>query len=428
MFSVLFLVAPAWSLSLDEAVDAALLRSPVSELAEARVDEARAKVWQATAPMLPRASVSGGSLWQKEVIVDFRYALIDALEAGTGGAPQPSEFDEVDWPTLQFPQQWQFSLDGQQALVVPQAWLWRRAARQGEALAGEQGEADLYQLGAYVLQAWHASARHAALLQDAQEALALAERIETLADTLVENGVATTDQLLQVQAALAAARATVARAQAASSAADAALKLMTGRDEPADAFQVPAALPSLDQALAQLNRPDQQLAAQQLEAAQAVVWAERSGAMPVIGLTGQYYGIEPYSEFVEQWNYKVQLGFTVPFLNGGAVAAKVSEAKAQREKARAAQRLITEQAELEVIQTHGELAAAMASLQERKTALDLANQAVTAAENRLKNGAGSLLDLKQAQGGLAEARVRLTLAKADAAQAADQLRQVTRGL
>ena len=359
--------------------------------------------------------------------LDICYSLYKALQAA-GNPVQPSMCDDFEVPVISPEQQWQAQIVVQQGLFAPSAWLWRNAAREGEDLAEREGAVDHYQLAAAVLEAWHASARHQALLQDARAAQALAERIEALAENLVTGGVASRDQLLQARGAVATARAAAARAQAASEAANAALALVTGRSEPADPFQVPASAPSLEEALAALERPDLRMAAQRIEAAEAVVKAERAMAMPIVGLTGKYYGLEPAPMVADSWNWQVQLGIQVPIFAGGKVLAKTAEARAQVEKATAGERILRDQARIEVIRAHGELAAALASLQEREEALRLSEEAVAAAEARLKEGSGSLLNLQQAQGGTAEAQVRLTLARADAAWAADRLRQVTRGL
>jgi outer membrane protein len=418
------LVSPALSMSLDQALDAAADTSPVAQLSEARVAEAQAQVRQATSYLLPQLSAAGGSIWQNEVAMSICYPIYQALQAG-GLEVYPTMCDDFQDPVIMPGQQWQWQLEGQQALLAPQAWLYRRAAQRGEAMAGEQGEADLFQLESYVVEAWHASARHQALLEDAVAAQELAAHIATLAATLVDNGVATRDQVLQAEGALATARATVARANAASQAADSALALLTGREEPADAFTIPAVVPTLEDLTSSLARPDLALADKQVEAAEAMVWAERGAAMPVVGLSGKVFGLDPAPLIYDDTNWNVMVGVTVPLVRGGQVMAKVDQAQAQVDKAAAGRRLVRDQAKLEVIRVHGELNAAMASLTEREQALSLAEEAVVAAEARLKEGAGSMLDLQMAQGGVAEARVRLTLAKADAAYANDKLRHVT---
>jgi outer membrane protein TolC len=433
MFSpiALLLFSPAFSMTLDHAVDAAAQSSPVAALAEARIAESQAQVRQATAYLLPQVKAAGGSLWQNEVEMSICYPIYESLKGplNEAGIPiQPSMCDEVDDPLIMPGHQWQWQLEAQQAVLAPQAWLWRRAALEGEGIAEQQGDADLFQLEAYVVEAWHASARHQALLQDAIAAQELAEHIAQLAESLVTNGVATRDQLLQAEGAVATARATVARARAASQAADAALALLTGEQDRADAFVVPTAVPDLADLTARMDRPDLGLADQQLEAAQAVVWAERGAAMPIVGLSGKVFGLDPAPLIYDDTNWNVMIGVTVPLVQGGQVMAKVDQAQAQVEKASAARRLIRDQAELELIRIHGELSAAMASITEREEAQRLAEEAVAVAETRLKEGSGSMLDLQTAHGGVAEARVRLTLARADAAYAHDKLRHAVGSL
>jgi outer membrane protein TolC len=433
MFSTiaLMLVSPALSMDLTAAVDAAVASSPVAALSDARIAESQAQVRQATAYLLPQVSAAGGSLWQNEVLMSICYPIYESLREpfeDNNLSIQPSMCDDVQEPVVMPGHQWQWQVEAQQAVVAPQAWLWRKAALEGEGIAVEQGEADLFQLRGYVVEAWHASARHQALLADAQSALELAERIHELAETLVVNGVATRDQVLQAEGAVATARATVARANAASQAADAALTLLTGEQAQADPFVVPGAVPTLSDLTARMDRPDLSLADQQLEAAQAVVWAERGAAMPIVGLSGKVFGLDPAPLIYDDTNWNVMIGVTVPLVQGGQVMAKVDQAQAQVAKATAAKRVVRDQAELEVIRVHGELSAAMASITEREEALRLAGEAVEAAESRLNEGAGTMLDLQTAHGGVAEARVRLTLARADAAYAHDKLRHTVGSL
>ncbi len=428
---VLLLFSPALSMSLDQAMQSAVETSAVGDLGQARIDEARAQLREATSHLLPSASVSGGSLWQNEVAMAICYPMYQILKgpfAELNVGLTPDMCDDFEDPIVMPGQQWQWQVEGTIPVAAPQGWLWRRAAQHGSTIAEVQRDADLYQLGAYVVEAWHASARHQALLADARSALELAEHIAGLAQTLVDNGVATRDQVLQAEGAVATARATVARAEAASAAADAALALITGRDEPADPYQLPASVPSLEQAVSSVDRPDLDLAAAQLEGARSLVWAERGAAMPVVGLTGKVFGLDPAPLIYDEQNWQVMLGVTVPLVRGGQVLAKVDQAQAKVEMAAAAERLVRDQAELEVIRVYGEMSASMASLTEREEALRLAKDAVSYAESRLKEGSGSMLDLQQAQGSVAEAQVKLTLARGDAAYAYDKLRQVTRGL
>jgi len=426
----LLLVSPALSMSLDQALDAAQTSSPVAALAEARVAESQAQVREATAHMLPQLSAAGGSIWQNDIYLDMMpicYQFYLMLQEG-GNPVQPSMCDGIENPEVLPSHQWQWQIQGSQAIVAPQAYLWRKAAVAGGDIAQVQGDAELYQLDAYVLEAWHASSRHQALLAEARDSLDLAERIAGLARTLVDNGVATRDQVLQADGAVATAKATVARAEAASAAANRSLELLTGQPGAADPFVVPTAVPSLGEVSSRLDRPDLAVADARIEAAEAVVWAERGAAMPILGVSGKVFGLDPAPMLYEDVNWNVMLGLTVPLVQGGAVMAKVDKARAQVEMASAGKRLLRDQAELEIIRIHGELSAAMASLTEREEAVRLAEEAVDAAEARLKEGAGSMLDLQQAHGGVAEAGVKLTLAKADAALAYDKLQHVTGAL
>ena len=60
---LLLFAAPALSLSLDQALEAAEGSSPVASLSEARVAEAHAKLNQVRSWLLPTISAGGASVW-----------------------------------------------------------------------------------------------------------------------------------------------------------------------------------------------------------------------------------------------------------------------------------------------------------------------------------------------------------------------------
>ncbi|MBN1336465.1 MAG: TolC family protein [Deltaproteobacteria bacterium] len=427
MIVVLLLVSTSDALPLDAAVEAALARAPISDLATARVDEAEARVRTVSAPLLPSVEATGAAVWQNEVVLDLKDQFMTLAQA-VGLPVQPSMFDDVDLPVVQPGFQWQAGAQVRQALLAPAAWLARRAAHEGALLASLEGEADRYALTGAVLEAWHASARHHALLEDARGAVAVAERAASLAETLVTHGVASEDQVLPSRSAVASAHAVEGRARAAAAAADATLALLTGLDDiSADPPDVPAETPSLATCLHRLERPDLAAAGARVDAADAVTSATRASALPVLGAGGGVVYLDPEPYLGDQWNWKVQVQLTMPLLQGGAVRARGDEAAARAAQARAAERALRERAQAEVIRLHGELAASLASLREHESAVDLARRAVTAAEARLNQGGGSLLALEQARGALATAELHRTLSRADAARASDLLDLATGG-
>ena len=436
MTLLFLLISPALSMTLNEARQAAVARAPLMQVSEARLRESEARVRTATATLLPSARLAGGAAWQNEIL--FAYdtlasSMSSAFQQALEDADIPFDI-ELELDPDSFPEtiiqpgfQWVGSLEASQPILAPGAWLYRKAARQGVTLAQAQQELDRYQVESGVIQAWHASARAHALLQDAQRGVERAEKVLQLAQAVVDNGVLPADHIIQAKEAVASARAAHEQAQVGAQAADQILGTLTGLPGPADPVTVPDTLPELQPLLASLGRPDLQVAQARVDAAQALSKATRAPALPVLGVTANVSYLEPEPYFADQWNYKLMLGITVPLFQGGGVAAQIDEAQAREAQARAGLDALQELARMEVIRTHGQLAGALASLQQREEAVELAQQAVEASDIRFKEGGGSLLDLEQARARLLQAQVQLTLARAEAAQAADLLELVAGG-
>jgi multidrug efflux system outer membrane protein len=157
------------------------------------------------------------------------------------------------------------------------------------------------------------------------------------------------------------------------------------------------------------------------------VGVERAGLYPTVGLQAAIVTMTPVPDFGEAVTWRVGLGATVPLFQGGVVAGRVDQAQAQAAQARAGVRAAREGAELEVRMAHGALSQALSSLEAHDEAVLLAQRAVEAAERRLDDGGGSLLQLQQAQLELIGAEASRTRARSAAGQAADLLDMAVRG-
>lgn len=413
MLPVLLLCLSVSAMTLDQAIQAAVERSPALAVSQAKVDEARARVWEVSAPLLPSASATVGGVYQTETVFDLRSKL-EELSV-------PLDLSSLTPSVIQPESQWIGSVQGSQALVAPGAWLARGAAREGLALSEAECAADRYTLSTLVLQAWHAAARAHAFEEEAKRAVELAESVDEVAQASVDLGVMRQDEILPVKQSIATARATLARASALVVATDRALKLLTGLDGPPDAIQVPTVVPELDGLMAFMDRADLAAADARVEAADALVRASMAPALPIVGMTGSYTYMDPPMFFGERWQYNVKIGLTVPLVQGGAVKARMDGARAREEQARQGRQALREKADLEVIQAHGLLTAAMAAMGEAEEAVRLADHAVDVAQTRLGKGGGSVFNLDQAQARQVEARIKLLTARSEAAQAWDVL-------
>lgn len=414
----LILALSALAMSPGEAVDAALARSPALDVAEARVAEARARLRGTTARLLPTVTVSGGVVAQTRIEVDLTDKLpeIPILD--------PSEVDPLlVQPGLQ--------LQGRAELVQPllalPAWLGRDAARQGIAVAQADVDADRVRVARSAVEAFHASAEAHAMLEDARRAEELAARLLEKGETLARLGAVAEADVLPFRRGHATARANLALAREAVLLADGVLGAVTGLSGAADPPPVPAVPPPIEEVLAAVDRPDLKAAARRVEAARALVGVERAAMYPSLALTAGAAAVTPTPDFGEELTWRVGVGATVPLFQGGAVGARVDESAARATAAEAAVRAMRDAAEIEVRMAHGALSRALASLAEQEEAVRLAARAVEAAERRLDEGGGSLLELHQARLEQVAAEVRRTRARAEAARAADLLALAARG-
>ncbi|MCB9690277.1 MAG: TolC family protein [Alphaproteobacteria bacterium] len=405
-------VGSVHAMGLEEALDAAVARSPSADLAAARVAEAEARVREARGHLLPSATIAGGAVVQRKITVNLADNLPDIPLI------DPTQLQ----PLVVVPQaQLQARAEVVQPLVAPAAWAGGAAAREGVALARADGAVLDVQVQRAVVGAWHASAEAHALVGDAAAGVELAQRLLERGRALVDAGVASEDQLLGFQRAEAVAEGNLAVATVAAEAADGVLDQLTGLDGAADGREPPADVPDLAGLLARMDRADLEQSRVRVVAAEAGMRVEERSAWPILAARGSVAAATPAPDLGAPVVWNVQLAATVPLLQGGVTRARVAGADERVAQASAAVRAARELAEIEVRRAHGDLARAIAALASREKALDLAEQAVAAAERRLGDGGGSLLAVQQAQAEQIVARAELTRARADASRAADLL-------
>lgn len=421
MTPLLLLVFPLYAMPLDQAVQATLERSPYLGVSRARIDEAQARVREATALALPTVTASAASQWQNEVTfsLEDQFTQLDL--------PITIDWENVEPAVISPGHQWILGAQASEALVAPGAWLLRRTYQQSSELSEADLRVDQYTLTGSVVQAWHASARAHALAQEARVALELAQGLETTGLGAVEVGVLRVDEIVPLRQAVVAARSALARSEAAAQAADAVLENLTGMTGAADPPPVPQELPDLPTLLAGLQRPDLAAAGERIDVAAQAAKAAWGPALPVLGVTGGVTWLDPAPYFGDDVNWQVRAGLSVPLVQGGSVRSKVDQARARQEQAQAGLRALQDVAAMDVIRAHGNLAVALATLVEGETSVILAEEAVRIAQDRLAEGGGSVMNLDQARGKVVEARLRLVNARCDAALAADLLEHAAGG-
>lgn len=420
------LVAPAGAMTSREAIDAAVGRSPVMEVAAARVAEADAKVWEVRSKLLPSASLTGFGLFGPPVETSFELPegttlpnddfqlLFDAI----------AENPTVILDTAQFVGVGNFTMP----LVSFQGWSGVALSKDAAALARTEAEGERTKIAKGTLEAWHTAYAAQALLMESQRAKELATRLLEKGQKLAELGAIASQDLIPFRRAIATADAQVAGATAALEAANGVLHLLTGLDGAPTEPTLPTAPPSLDQLLAQIDRADVRAAEERAGVADSRVSMEKKARLPTLGLVGGGVYLAPAADILNNnLIWRVGAGLNVPLTQGGLVTAKANEAEAQAMQAEAGARAIRQLAEIEVRTAHGTLARALTVSQAQETTVQLAEDAVNAAEKRMGEGGGTLVQLQQLQLELVIAEAQRLAARADAAKAADMLELAVHG-
>jgi outer membrane protein TolC len=393
------------------------------EVAAARVEEAEARVWEVRSKLLPSASVTGFGLFGPPVETE-----IDAPEGVKLPPDIATLFDRLP-PTVLLDET-QFIGVGSltMPLVSLQGWSAVALSKDAAELARTEAEGERTKIAKAALEAWHTTYAAQALLSEAQRAKELATRLLEKGQKLSELGAIASQDLIPFRRAIATADAQVAGATAALEAAHGVLHLLTGLEGSPNEPTLPAAPPSLDELVAQIDRADVRAAEERAGVADSRVSMEKKARLPTLGLVAGGVYLEPNPELLNSnLIWRVGAGLNVPLTQGGLVTAKANEARAQATQAEAGARAIRELAEIEVRTAHGTLARALTVLQAQETAVQLAEEAVNAAEKKMGEGGGTLVQLQQLQLELIIAEAQRLTARADAAKAADMLELAVHG-
>jgi outer membrane protein TolC len=387
------------------------------EVAAARAEEAEARVMEVRSNLLPSASLSGFALFGPpvEATIDLPPEIIRKI-----GEVQPTTIlDEAEFlaaGNLTVP------------LVSLQGWSAVALSRDAADLARTEAESERTRVAKATLEAWHTTYAAESLLSEAQRAKDLATRLLEKGQKLSELGAIASQDLIPFRRAIATADAQVAGATAAVEAARGVLHLLTGLDGSPNEPTLPAAPPSLDELLAQIDRADVRAAEERAGVADGRISMERKARIPTLGLVAGGVYLEQEAELLDtDFIWRVGAGVNVPLTQGGLVTAKVNQAQAQAAQAEAGARAIRELAEVEVRSAHGSLARALTVLRGQEAAVELAEDAVDAAEKKMGEGAGTLVQLQQSQLELIIAVAQRAAARAEAAKAADMLALAVHG-
>ncbi len=398
--------APRPALTLDEAVRLALKNQPQLRQARAGTEAARARADEARAPLLPQ--LSGYASYQRTT---YNFA------ARPGSLPSgSSQVGSTSWNTSDY---WNFG--GTLSQLVwdfgQTSGRWK-AAKESAASQQESERATGVQV-LYSVRAAYFTARAAKdLVGVARETLQNQEAhlrqvqgfVEVGRNPEIDLAQARTDranaevQLISAQNSYETGKAQLNQAMGVEGStdydiADETLAAVEGEDQSTDAF-LAEALP---------RRPDVTALQAQVRAQQATLDSAGAGYLPSIGVsTGLTDAGPTLSSTVWNWNATATLTWNI--FQGGLTQATVREAKANLVGLEAQLAALQLQVRLEVEQARLAVRAAKAALGAAGEALVNARERLRLAEGRYQTGAGSIIELGDAQ-------VALTAAGAQKVQA-----------
>ena len=393
------------SLSLEDALRLALQNNGLARAALAETDAADARLAAARANLYPSIDLSSSTTRTR---VEGGGAIADTTQRQNG-----------------FGLEWLLLDNGQRELRIRQSSRTAEATRQS---TRETLRRVLFQTA----RAYYEVLRRKELLQVADIAVRRAETLLQVAKAQAEVGVAPQKDVLQAEADLANARVQQIQARNALRLAETDLKRLIGWDaqKPLPALTAPDAPPTPDPALsveqlwqrARLQRPDLRDAELRLQISRLGLEAARLNSLLRLQISARgFREYEPNSR--TQGSLSIVASY--PLFDGGLTRAALREAEASLQSAQ----FRLQQAERDA---YAEVESALLSVREASERLEASRIAVAAAQRNfdaaqesLREGVGTIVEVLTAQLALITAETNLVQATYDAAVAELQLRVAT---
>ncbi|MEJ2677981.1 MAG: TolC family protein [Gemmatimonadota bacterium] len=379
--------------TLAEAVQMAVERSPVTVSAGASVTSARADLLQANGAWLPSVNLNG-----------------------IYGNSSNQRFDQTTGQLVS--QNYTTQVQGMYELFTGgRRWMQRRAAGAGLDAAEARQVQQRYATILSATQAFYEAAAAGDLLTVAQQRVERARQQLDFARTRLELGTATASDELQAGMELANAELAALEAESAQRAATLALARVMGLEEevrpaPGELPSHAPPLPPLPELIEHAQRSSPSVLA--ADASRKSARAQRLSAMtpylPTVRLTGGYdwfsYQFPPGQQ---SWSLRLYASF--PVFNGFQREASLERASAQLDVAEAQARdaRIAARAQVETARQAVELAERRVQISDR--ALALAQENLRVQEERYQIGNATILELETSQVALAEAEVAAVRAR-----------------
>jgi outer membrane protein len=407
--------APALrTLTLDEAVRTARARHPDIQNANAQTEEARARVDQARAPLLPQ--LTGRAVYQH----------IEQQNTSSGVVPGGTPTGTIAIGT----NLWQASVGVTQLVWdFGQTTGRMHAAEHTLSAQDASGHAALRQVVLSVRTFYFAARADKALVQVARETLQNQLRHLDQVEAFVQVGTRAQIEAVSQRTAVASARLTLIRAENAYAAARSQLNQAMGTPgttdfDVADDSLSPVAGEdgTLDAALqlAYAARPELRAFSEQRRSEEEIVTSTKGQYWPSVSLYGTASEAGDALDNLG-WGLVGGVNLTWPLFQGGSTRAQVREAQwaevaidAQTESLRQSVRVEVESALLAVRGAKSEVDAA-------REALVNAREQLRLAEGRYQTGAGSIIELGDAQVAVTQAAAQTVQADFDVATARAQL-------
>jgi outer membrane protein len=378
-------------ITLEEAVATARAHQPQLRQASAATAAAAARRDEAGAPLLPQ--LNGSASYEKATSNGVQRAGTALL--GTSGR-------STSWHASDF---WIASAIVSQTLFdAAQVERWRAAGANAQAQRATQRAAELDVI-ANAETAFFAARAAKDLVGVARETLANQEAHLRQVEAFVKVGTHPEIDLATARAARANAQVQLIQAQNGFAIALAQLAQAMGLDGPADFDVSNDALPAVpgeegptEPLLAEALRSRPELASfeDQRRAQELTRGAARAGFLPTVGAQAGLNGSGPaIDNTVPNWNAQVTLSWNL--FAGGLTRAQVQEASANLDALTAQEDAFRLQVRLDVEQARLNVVASRAALDAAGEALTSAREQLRLAEGRYQAGAGSIIELGDAQ-------------------------------
>ncbi|MFN4033547.1 MAG: TolC family protein [Fimbriimonadales bacterium] len=390
------------TLSLDDALRLTLQQNGIARSALAEIDTAQARLNAARASLYPSFDVSSSTTRTR---IEGGGASLDSTQRQNGLG--------LEWLLLD---------NGQRELRI------RQSSRTAEATRQNTRDT-VRRVLLQTARAYYEVLRRQELLQVADTAVRRAETLLEVAKAQAAVGTAPQKDVLQAEADLANARVQQIQARNALRLAETDLKRLIGWDaaQPLPSLAPPDAPPTLtpEQSLdalwqrARLQRPDLRNAELSVQVSQLGVDAARLNSLLRLQISARgFREVEPNSR--TQGSLSIVASY--PLFDGGLTRASLREAEASLQSAQFRLRQAERDAYAEVESALLNLRESVERLQASRVAVAAAQRNFDAAQESLREGVGTIVEVITAQLALITAETNLVQATYDAAVAELQLR------